>query len=213
MAGPSILMEPGSASVNLSLAGAWARAALARLDIARSATGTVTLETFEAFGAAMSTVLAFYLATEHACEVGVRAAWIESWPAEAGTPLDLHGLQERAEPFRDFYMHFEDKAHRPSPEHEAAAKAQWKADGPARRRPYGWVSLAFGFEPEGAFLLAPTGKAGTRRLTTRLGWDEVGRASTAIAAWVTDLLSRWTGCRGGLGTLDPGPPDPGAAVI
>lgn len=180
------VMQPGAASMNLSLAGAWSKAVVTRLDVARTATATLSPETYEEFGAAMSAVLVFYLAVDHAREVARRTPWIGTWPMDAATANDLH---RRALRFREFFMHVEDKVDRRSPDHEAAAKKQTQTD-PAPR-PYGYVAASVGFEDGSAVLYAPVART-TNRLETRLSWDEMERASGAIECWATDLLSGWS---------------------
>ena len=82
----------------------------------------------------------------------------------------------------------EDKVKRRSPDHEAAAKRQAQTD--TSPRPYGYVTMSFGFENGSATLYAPDGRT-TQRLVTRLSWDEMEYAAHAIESWTTDLLSRW----------------------
>lgn len=180
-------MQPGSASLNLSLAGAWTRVVLARLDVARTATASLTPETYEAFGAAMSAVLGFYLAVDHAREVAKRTPWIGTWPMDTATVDALH---QRAKRFREFYMHVDDKVDRRNPYQEAGAKKQARCEVPLPR-PDGYVAASFGFEDASAVLYAPVGRT-THRLLTRLSWDEMEHASRAIESWTTDLLSRWS---------------------
>jgi hypothetical protein len=81
------VLQPGSVSFHLSLAGAWTAAMLQRLDVSRTATSALVPETFDAFGAAMAAVLAFYVALFE----------------------DLH---LRAVRFRDALMHFGEKTER-----------------------------------------------------------------------------------------------------
>jgi len=180
------ILQPGNAQVHLSLAGAWASAALARLDVARTATSSLGPDTFEAFGAAMSTSIAFFLALEHARVVVRRAPWIGHQPM---TDSDLDDLHARGQLVRDFYMHVEDKDRRPYAAMEAAADRHAKS-GAAARVPFGYVSMGFGFE-DGAWLFGPAGRTSTGREWTRISWDEIEPASWAIKRWVLDLHETW----------------------
>lgn len=187
MAQPAItVMQPGDSQMHLSIAGAWASAALQRLDLARSAGPEFAPANFDAIGASMTTVLSFYLALSHAREVVRRAPWIG-----APAPLDpdmLERLYRRGEQFRDALMHLGDKADRrvdfpPDPRTPTF-------DGRIRP-PGGAVSFGLGFESEGAWLYAPLGRQATQRVSTRLLWVDVDQASRAIEAWSVDLLGRW----------------------
>jgi hypothetical protein len=103
------VLQPGSVSFHLSLAGAWTAAMLQRLDVSRTATSALVPETFDAFGAAMAAVLAFYVALSHTREVTHRAPWVDSVPMDPDAFEDLH---LRAVRFRDALMHFGEKAER-----------------------------------------------------------------------------------------------------
>lgn len=188
---PTAVLQPGSVSLHLSLAGAWARSTLRRLDVATSATAALQPATFDVFGDAMTAILTFYLALSHAREAAVGAPWLDTVLMDPGELADLH---LRATHLRDTLMHFGEKAGREVPE---LARIRGSPV-PANRRehaPRGAVSLSFGFEHGGAVLYGPTRKT-TRREWTRLAWDEIGESAQRIEAWVADLLSRWPAVQG-----------------
>lgn len=182
---PAIL-QPGNASLHLHLAGAWATAVLSRQGLVRTATSSLVPETFEAFSAAMSTSIAFFLAVEHARVVVRGAPWMGSQPMADSVLDDLHA---RGLEFRDFYMHVEDKDQRPHAAMEAAADRQ-ATSGAAAQAPFGYVSMGFGFN-DGPWLLAPSGRRSTGREMTRISWNEIEQGATAIRTWVAKLLNSW----------------------
>lgn len=180
-------MQPGSVSFHLSLAGAWTAAMLQRLDISRSATSALTPDTFQAFGAGMATVLAFYLSLSHAREVARRAPWVGSVLMDPAALEDLHLQAAR---FRDALMHYGEKAERDFDFGSAAAESSDPSD-VRRLVPRMAVTMAFGFEHGEAYLYAPIDKATTKRGWARLSWADMERGARAIEAWTLDLLGRW----------------------
>ena len=149
------VLQPAHVSLHLSLAGAWTAAMLQRLDLARAATSALEPKTFDAFGAGMATVLAFYLALSHTREVTRRAPWVDSVPLDPDALEDLH---RRAARFRDAFIHFGEKAER----HFDFSPASAEPPGPSDIRrlvPRGAVVMAFGFEDGEAYLQASTARA------------------------------------------------------
>lgn len=181
------VLQPGSVSFHLSLAGAWTRSTLRRLDIGRSATAVLEPETFDAFGDAMAALLTYYLALSHAREAAIGAPWLDT---ELMASEKLDDLHLRARQFRDALMHFAEKAERPIV--FAAGHAILPASSePRRPGPPGAVSLSLGFEHEEARLYAPVGK-GNRREFARLSWIEIELSARRIETWALDLLRRWS---------------------
>jgi hypothetical protein len=181
------VLQPGSVSFHLSLAGAWTAAMLQRLDVSRSATSALEPDTFQAFGAGMATVLAFYLALSHAREVTRRAPWVDSVLMDPDALEDLHLQAVR---FRDALMHFGEKAERDFDFGSAAAEPSGPS-GVRRLVPRGAVAMSFGFEHGEAYLYAPLDKDTTKRGWARLSWADMEHAARAIEAWTLDLLERW----------------------
>jgi len=181
------VLQPGSAKFHLSLAGAWTAAMLQRLDVSRSATSALVPGTFQAFGAGMATLLAFYLALSHAREVTHRAPWVDSVLMDPDALEDLHLQAAR---FRDALMHFGEKNERDVDFGPTAAEPSGPLD---VRRPAlrGAVVMAFGFEHGEAYLYAPIDKDTTKRGWARLSWAHMEHAARAIEAWTLDLLERW----------------------
>ena len=160
---------------------------LQRLDVARSATAVLEPDTFQAFGAGMATLLAFYLALSHAREVTQRAPWVDSMPMD---PDALEQLHYQATRFRDALMHFGEKDEREVDFGPAAAEPPGPSD---IRRPVIRIAVAtsFGFEHGEAVLYAPIDKNTTNRGWARLSWADMEHAARAIEAWTLDVLERW----------------------
>jgi hypothetical protein len=180
------VLQPGTVQMHLSMAGAWTATMLQRLEAARLATPRLQPDTFQAFGDAMATVLAFYLALSHTLEVTRRAPWLDSVPMD---PDALGELHRKAERFRDMFMHFSDKDEReidwgPIP---------WSPGPYDGRRPKIRMatSSGLGFEDGQAWLYAPPDQHSTTRESTRLSWSSMEQASRAIEVWTLDLLNRW----------------------
>jgi hypothetical protein len=180
------VLQPGSVSLHLSLAGAWTRSTLRRLDSGRSATAVLEPETFDAFGDAMAAILTFYLALSHAREVAIGAPWLDRELMDLEMLDDLH---LRATRFRDTLMHFGEKAERPIVL-AAAGAVPPDPSGARRPGPRGGVSLSFGFEHGEARLYAPVGKSEQREFA-RLSWIEIEQSARRIETWTLDLLGRW----------------------
>jgi len=180
-------LQPGPAKFRLSLAGAWTAEMLQRLDVARSATAVLEPDTFQAFGAGMATLLAFYLALSHAREVTQRAPWVDSILMDPDALEDLHF---RAGRFRDALVHFGEKDEREVDFGPAATEPSGPSD---IQRPVMRMAVAtyFGFEHGEALLYAPIDKATTNRGWTRLSWADMDHAARAVEAWTLDLLERW----------------------
>jgi hypothetical protein len=179
------VLQPGPAQFHLSMAGAWTTTTLQLLPSARSAQSILVPETFQAFGDAMATLLAFYLALSHAREVTHRAPWLASPLAIA--PREFEDLYITAERFRDALMHLGDKAERPL---DTVPPVPAKPDD-WRRSPRVAISLSIGFEGGEASFYAPLDKSTTWRGWTRLSWDAIEQTSQTITTWTLDLLARW----------------------
>ncbi len=160
---------------------------LQRLDVARSATSALTPDTFQTFGAGMTTVLAFYLALSHTREVTRRAPWVDSALMD---PDDLEGLHLQAGLFRDAFMHFGEKAERDFDFGPAPTEPPGPSD-VRRLVPRGAVVMSFGFDHGEAYLYGPINKGSTKRGWTRLSFADMERVARAIEAWIMDLLEHW----------------------
>lgn len=177
--GPTII-QPGDVAFHLALAGAWSRAFRLGLPLGRTADHRLLPDTFDAQGAGMAAVLAYFLALDHARVAAQRAPWLDRtlMPTDA-----LDHLHSQAERFRDAYMHFGDKAARPMRLPSTSASANL---------PRGAVSLSFGFKSAGPYLYAAPGISAQRREWTRLSWAEMADVVDRIESWLLDLLDRWS---------------------